>query len=48
MFRLLPAQGPLGSVSGVHGVFSDKDLLSTSQRHPKTAAIECMSGESFQ
>ena len=46
-FRKVPAQGSLGSVSEVHGVFSNRDVPSISRGQPSTTAIVCMFLESL-
>ena len=38
-FRVRPSSGPLGLISEVHGIFSNRDLPVTSGRQPKPLAI---------
>lgn len=40
-FRSVLAQGSLGSVSEVNGVFSHRYLPFTSAKQPRTAAVGC-------
>lgn len=37
-FKTVPAQGPLGPVSDVHSIFSNRDLLSTSMERARRIA----------
>ena len=46
-FRLIPAQGTLVPVSGVHSVFFSSDLVVQLLGQPKTIAIACTLWESL-
>lgn len=39
-FRSIPAQDPLGSVSEVYGIFSNRSLPSTSAKQQKETAVD--------